>query len=171
MISVSVAHLAVLAPNAQRDALLCAPLLHLANFALVVEDGLPLDAAASNAAGESVEAKETLLTVTRRECITSHVIRSLFTSIPVQCQPVVHQINCKINLELPPALILIQVILPLWFSNIVHGTITNNMEEDMNHTVESPAEQAEIVAVGTKTCGVVSTVSVVAADAIHVLDV
>ena len=30
----------------------------------------------SNAAGESVEAKETLLAVTRRECITSHIIRS-----------------------------------------------------------------------------------------------
>ena len=60
---------------------------------------------------------------------------------------------------------------PLWFSDIVHGTITNDMEEDVNHTVDSPAEQAEIVAVGTKNCGVVSTVSVVAVNAIHVLDV
>ena len=107
MISISVAHLALLAPNAQRDALLRAPLRHLATFALVVEDGLPLYAGVSNATGESVEAKETLLEVTRSECITSHVIRSLGTSIPVQCQPVVHQINCKIDLELPPALILI----------------------------------------------------------------
>ena len=41
----------------------------------------------------------------------------------------------------------------------------------MNHTVESPEEQAEILAVGTKTCGLVSTVLVVAVDAIHVLDV
>ena len=57
MISISVAHLAVLAPNAQQDALLRAPLCHLATFAMVVEDGLPLDAAVSNAAGESVEAK------------------------------------------------------------------------------------------------------------------
>ena len=62
-----VAHLAVLAPNAQRDALLRAPLRHLATFAMVVEDGLPLDAAVGNAAGESVEAKETLLVLTRRE--------------------------------------------------------------------------------------------------------
>ena len=76
MISISVAHLAVLAPNAQRDALLRAPLRHLATFAMVVEDGLPLDAGVSNAAGDSVEAKETLLAVTRRECITSHIIRS-----------------------------------------------------------------------------------------------
>ena len=83
----------------------------------------------------------------------------------------VHQINCKIDLELPPALILIQVILPLWFSDIVHVTITNDMEEDVHHTVKIPSEQVEIVAVGTKTCGVVSTVSVVAVDAIHVLDV
>ena len=82
MISISVAHLAVLAPNAQRDALLRAPLRHLATFTLVVEDGLPLDAAVSNAAGESVEAKETLLAVTRREYITSNVIRSLGTPIP-----------------------------------------------------------------------------------------
>ena len=171
MISILVAHLAVLAPNTQRDALLRAPLSHLATFALVVEDSLPLDAGVSNAAGDSVEAKETLLAVTRRECITSHVIRSLGTSIPVQCQPVVYQINCKIDLELPPALILIQVILPLWFSDIVHGTIANDIEEDVNHTIESPSEQAEIVAVGTKTCGVVSTVSVLAVNAIHVLDV
>ena len=77
-----VAHLAVLAPNSQRDALLRAPLRHLATFALVVEDGLPLDAAASNAAGESVESKETLLAVTRREYITSHVIQSLGTPTP-----------------------------------------------------------------------------------------
>ena len=41
-----------------------------------MEDGLPLDAAVRNAAGDSVEAKETLLAVTRRECITSHIIRS-----------------------------------------------------------------------------------------------
>ena len=67
MISISVAHLAVLAPNAQQDALLRAPLRHLATFAMVVEDGLPLDAAVSNAAGDSVEAKETLLAHTRRE--------------------------------------------------------------------------------------------------------
>ena len=71
MISVSVAHLAVLAPNAQRDPLLRAPHRHHATFATVVEDGHPLDAAVSNAAGESVEAKETLIAVTRRECITS----------------------------------------------------------------------------------------------------
>ena len=76
MISISVAQLAVLAPNAQQDALLHAPLCHLVTFALVVEDGLPLDAAVSNALGDSVEAKETLLAVTRRECITSHIIRS-----------------------------------------------------------------------------------------------
>ena len=74
MICILVAHLAVLAPNAQRDALLCAPLRHLATFAMVVEDGLPLDAVVSNVAGESVEAKETLLAVTRRECITSHIM-------------------------------------------------------------------------------------------------
>ena len=76
MISISVAHLAELAPNAQQDALLHAPLCHLATFALVVEDGLPIDASVINAAGDSVEEKETLLAVTRRECITSHIIRS-----------------------------------------------------------------------------------------------
>ena len=57
LISISVAHLAVLAPSAQRDALLRAPLLHLATFAMVVEYGFLIDAAISNAAGESVEAK------------------------------------------------------------------------------------------------------------------
>ena len=56
-----------MAPNAQQDALLRAPLRHLVTFAMVVEDGLPLDADVSNAAGDSVEAKETLLAHTRRE--------------------------------------------------------------------------------------------------------
>ena len=70
---------------AKRHTLLGTSLRHLAATALIMEDGLTLDARMGNATGETMDAKKTLLTITGCKGIASDVIWSFSrVTIPVQ---------------------------------------------------------------------------------------
>ena len=121
MVGAAVAHPAVAAGFPQQvHTLLRAALRHHAAAALVVKHGLlrflvdPRDLA-----GMAVLAEKAFLAIARdKHTVLPHIARSLLTTVPIECQAIVYQIDGEIDLKLATATVLC-VLLPFRFAHVM----------------------------------------------------
>ena len=126
-VRIPVAHPTILAPNTQRHTNIGAAVRPHALATFVVAYGTPLRPGVGDSAGETFHAK-TIFAITRVERVTSDIVWAIFwVTIPIERQAVVHEINGKINLKLPPALIFAHISHPVRIADTVCGTIDDDV--------------------------------------------
>ena len=95
---------------------------------------------------QSVQTKVAFFTITGYQTPLSHPFGSGLTLLPVVLDATVDQGQTEINLEIVTSIVALQVLLPHWGSDACGGQETNNDIACMDHTVQHPAEHAQIVA-------------------------
>jgi hypothetical protein len=117
-----------------------------------------------NTCGDSLQPKKTFVAIAWDERVLSHKVRSfVWFTIPLETGSVVHHRQCQIYLKVMTARMVIQILFPLFLSNVTFDKKTHHNIHCMDYPVpvQRPAENSQVVSICADFCRVVCTILII----------
>ena len=109
-----------------------------------------------NTCGDSIQTKKTFVAIAWDEMVLSHKVRSfVWFTIPLETNSVVHYRQCQIYLKVVMARMVIQILFPLFLSNVTFDKKTHHNIRCVDYPVQCPAENSQVVSIIISVNGIV----------------
>ncbi len=116
--------------------------------------------------------KETFLTFTWHQGSFWHKARPLLSySIPLTLNAIIHEVDCQIDLKIMTAKVFVFILLPMFGSHSCFTQGTNNNMWSVNHSVQCPAEDLDVIAICANCHLVIRTIMVISINGFEVFNV
>jgi hypothetical protein len=119
--------------------------------------------------------KKTFVAIAWDEMVLSHKVRSfVWFTVPLETNSVVHyDRQCQIYLKVVTARMVIQILFPLFLSNVTFDKKTHHNIRcvDYPYPVQHPAENSQVVSIRADCRRVVCTIPIISVNSIVISDV
>jgi hypothetical protein len=114
--------------------------------------------------------KKTFATIAWDKEVLPHKVWSLCTRpIPLKTDSVIHDRQCEINLKVVTARMVIQILFRMLLSNVTFDKKTHHNIHCVDHPVQCPEENLQVVSVCVDSCQVVYTISIISVSGIEII--
>jgi hypothetical protein len=122
-----------------------------------------------NTCGDSIQTKKTFVAIAWDKMVLSHKVWSfVWFTIPLETDSIVHYRQCQIYLKVVTARMDIQILFPLFLSNVTFDKKTHHNIRCVDYPVQRPAENSQVVSICTDCCRVVCTIPIISVNGIEI---
>jgi hypothetical protein len=101
-----------------------------------------------NTCGDSTQTKKIFVAIAWDEMVLSHKVRSfIWFAIPLKTDSIVHDRQCQIYLKVVTTRMVIQILFPLFLSNVTFDKKTHHNIRCVDYPVQRPAENSQVVSI------------------------